>query len=416
MTSYAEDSTQPSPQGSTISLVAVAERLSAVEASYIVVHRVQCNGQREFNHKDHETELDYLDTPRLLTDANQTSVLKGTEPLDNIEWYLDDNPGRHLAVISIYDCVQYHKEIANEFERLSLPSSINGRTLSQLRPYLYVLRKDAKEADRKDQILVPSPGLKRALNSLRMLHPSILDDWELEENLTYPYPQLWHSRHFLLIAAEDLSPGDQCHITTLWRYLDNDMIGEWTEAEDMFKEGIVSKQHWTKLFHPNELIVTMLYGEPRAFICKDNPEVSNDKLYLECWSWEFDGQFFRRDLSFIIDWPGQSDVASIVDLSHYPLKFDTFDLANRLAKRGATFWSCRQRKYVSYRSPSQSTIGQTVSSCHTCFKVASLISTGSITLHGRHGHLQRDASTRVGVGVLTFHAARREHNARSGTS
>lgn len=381
MTSYAEDSNQPSPQGSTISLE-VAERLSAVEASFIVVYRVQCNGRHEFNHQDHEAELDYLDTPRLLTHANQTSALKGTEPLENIGWYLEDNPGRHLAVINIFDCVQYHKEIANKFERLSLPSSIDDRILRQLRPYLYVLKRDAKEAERKNQLLLPSPGLRKALNALRVLHPSSLDNWEAERNLAYPYPQLWHSRNILRNATEELSPGDQCRITTLWNFIDNDITDEWTEAEDMFKKGIVSKQHWTKLFCPNEPIVTMLYGEPRAFICKDNPEVSKDKLYLECWSWEFDGQFFRQDLSIKIDWPGQSDVASIVDLSHYPLKFDTFNLANILASRGATFWSCRQRKYVSYRSPSQDTIGQAVSSCRTCFKVLSLINTGSATLHG----------------------------------
>lgn len=379
MQSYAEDNDQPSTQGSTISL---AERLGAVEASYIVVHRVQCNGRHEFNHRDHEAEIDYLDTPRLLTDANQTSALKGTEPLENIGWYLEDNPGRHLAVINIFDCVQYHKEIANTFERLSLPSSIDDRILRQLRPYLYVLKNDAKEAERKNQLLLPSPGLRKALNALRVLHPSSLDNWEAERNLAYPYPQLWHSRDILRNAAEELSPNDQCHITTLWNYIDNDITDAWTEAENMFKKGIVSKKHWTKLFRPNEPIVTMLYGEPRAFICKDNPEVSKDKLCLECWSWEFDGQFFRWDVSIMIDWPDQSDVASIVDLSHYPLKFDTYNLANRLANRGATFWSCRQRRYVSYRSPSQDTIGQAVSSYRTCFKVLSLINTGSATLYG----------------------------------
>jgi hypothetical protein len=57
---------------------------SATEASYLVVHRVQCDERGNPNHEEHEAELDYLDVPRLFADANQTSSLKGTEPLERI--------------------------------------------------------------------------------------------------------------------------------------------------------------------------------------------------------------------------------------------------------------------------------------------------------------------------------------------
>ena len=70
----------------------------------------------------------------MLANANQTSILEGTQPLDNIDWYLEDNPSKYFAVINHYDCVRYHAEIANRFERLPVPFNIvaflrkSGRT------------------------------------------------------------------------------------------------------------------------------------------------------------------------------------------------------------------------------------------------------------------------------------------------
>jgi hypothetical protein len=369
MASISEDKIQSSPQRPMHPQANVSvDDPSATEASYLVVHRVQCNPRGHPNHKEHEAELDYLDVPRLLADANQTSSLKGTEPLDNIEWYLEDNTNIHFAILNIYDCAQYHREIADQFVRLPLPFNMDSRVLGQFRPYLCVLMEDAKEADRKRQILLPSPGLSRALDKLQTLYTLELGDWSAEDELAYPYPQLWHCRDLLRNAIKELPPGNRSQVATLCNYLETETSNEWTEAKNMFEKGLVSKQHWSKLFRPDEVCVTLLDGEPRAFVCKDNHGVSYGKLDLECWSWEFDGHFYRQDFSISISWPDQSEVTPITGLSHYPLRFDTHELTNRLANRGTTFWSCRQSKYVSYKPPSQDTIGEAVSSCRILFQ------------------------------------------------
>jgi hypothetical protein len=383
MASFMEDKTQPSPQRPSRSQAnGSVEDPSATEDSYLVVHRVHCSESDQPNHEKHEAELDYLDVPRLFAGANQTSRLKGTKPFDNIEWYLEDNPGVHFAIINIYDCLQYHREIADQFVRLQLPSNIDSRVVGQIRPYLCVLEEDAKEADRSNQILMPSLGLSRALDKLKTLYKLELGNWSAKFKLAYPYPQLWHCKDLLRNLTKELPPGDRSRVATLCNYLELEISDEWIEAEDMFEKGIVSKQHWKKLFRPNELGVTLLDGEPRAFVCEENYVISSGKLRLACWSWEFDGNFYQREFSVDIVWPDRSEVTRITGLSHYPLRFNTSDLANRLASRGATFWSCRQRKYVSYRSPSQDTNGQSVSSCRNCFRVPSLMSIGSATLYG----------------------------------
>ena len=372
MASLTEDEQSSSQSPMHPQAIVSVEDPCATEASYLVVHRVQCSGSHP-NHEEHEAELDYLDVPRLFADANQTSSLKGTKPLDNIEWYLEDNSNTHFAVLNIYNCAQYHREIADQFVRLPLPSKIDSHVLGQIRPYLSVLKEDAKKADRNGQILVPSEGLSRALNKLQTLYKRELGDWSAANKLAYPYPQLWHCRDLLRNAAKEFPPGNLSHVATLCDYLETELSDEWIEAKHMFEKGLVSKQHWAKLFRPNEVVVTLLGGEPRAFVCKDSVRVLHDQLHLECWSWEFDGRFHRQDYSIYLDWPGQSEVTPITYLSHFPLRFDTSDLATRLANRGATFWSCRQRRYVSYRTPSQNMMGQAVSSCLTHFKVASLL-------------------------------------------
>lgn len=341
-----------------------ADGPSGTESSYLFVHRVQCHPQDGSNHSHHTEEKDYLDVPCLLTDSNQTTMLKGKRSLDNVEWYLEDNPSQSFAVINTYDCIDYHREIADSFERVSLPSSIDSHILGQVRPYLYVLKKNAKEADRIKQTLLPSPGLTRALNMLQSSLPLELRDWDEEGNLTYPYPQLWHCRDVLHDAAEELTPREQSYVMTLLEFLQSHVSTEWLEAEAMFENGMVSRQHWTKLFRPDEPIVTTIDGEPRAFICKEDAEVFHDTLHLPCWSWEFDGHFFRQDFAIKIKWPDQSDVAMITDLSHYPLRYDDSDLEQRLHSRGLTFWSCRQRRYISYESASQDAIVQAVSICY----------------------------------------------------
>ncbi|XPS78606.1 hypothetical protein M3J07_010619 [Ascochyta lentis] len=318
--------------------------------SYVVAHRVECHFEAG-NHEEHETATDYHDVPRLLANANQTSILRGQKRLPDLEWYLEDNPAVSFIIRNTYDCGQYHEEIEDEFQRLPMPKGIGKRLEGNVRPYFSVLQSDARQAQRTRQVLLPSKGLIRAMRILCSSFPTELRDWDDENNLTYPYLQLWHCKDLLHESAvAKLESTEQAHINSLLGYLDESVSAEWKEAEELFNDGLVDKKHWAKLFRPNEPIVTMIDGEPRAYILKRCPLVEEDQLLLDCRSWEFDGEFFQDDFDFEIDWLSQSDVIPISDLPYFPLRLDKTGLAARLERRGNTFWSCRRRRYINYEA------------------------------------------------------------------
>lgn len=332
--------------------------VSDVNAAHIVIHRVECGGDGLY-HDDHESEEHYYDVPRLLANANRTSVLRGQHLLSDPEWLLEDHPAISFVVRNTYDCGRYHEQISDQFERLWMPLGISESIVGQVRPYFSVLTNNAALAEREDQVIVPSKGLKRAMSTLKSSFPSQLRNWDDEDNLTYPYLQLWHCKDLLRVAVNNMSdPAQQLHSNALLSYLESEGAAEWEEAEKLFSDGRVNKKHWAKLFRPNDLVVTMDNGEPRAYVVRDCPTVGDDSLVLACWSWKFDGEFHLQYPHHKVTWPSESDTVPISDLVFYPLRFDKSDLKERLERRGRVFWSCRKRRYVSYNvSPEETGLG-----------------------------------------------------------
>lgn len=323
---------------------------------------MDCESEDDY-HVEHENEEHYYDVPRLLVDANRKSALEGRHRLSSPEWLLEDHPAISLIICNIYDCVGYHESIADDFERLWMPLSISEDVVRLVRPYFSILREDAKLAQREERVLIPSKGLRRAMNVLESFYPDQLRNWDEENNLTYPYLQLWHCKDlFRAPASRMLEPAQQLHVDALLSYLEDDVAAEWEESEQIFSNGLVNKQHWAKLFRPNDPIITMKDGEPRAYVSRNCPTIEDEKLLLNCWSWEFDGEFYLEDSTFEVGWPSRSDAVPISDLAYFPLRCDKTDLTRRLERRGHTFWSCRKRRYVSYDKPSEGASVQSVRS------------------------------------------------------
>lgn len=298
----------------------------------------------------HEANADYYTVPRLLANANQTSMLQGQKRLTKLQWYLEDHPTVSFVVLNTYDCVQYHEDIADCFQRSHMPAGMNEDIIVQVRPYFSRLIEDAKEAERIDQVLIPSKALLRAVQAIEVHYPTEMRDWL--RNLTHPYPQLWHCKSLLQkTAASSLGSTNRIHVEALLNHLVESVGSAWEEAEMLSRNGFVEEQHWAKIFRPNEPIVSMTEGEPRAYMLTRCPKVESDGLVLYCWSWEFDGEFFQKNFQFRVDWPDQIEDVKITTLPYYPLRFGSTQLADRLELRGRNFWSCRRRRYVSYDMP-----------------------------------------------------------------
>jgi hypothetical protein len=269
--------------------------------------------------------------------------------MQRLEWYLEDHPEVSFAVLEFYDCYQYHREVADEFKGQRMPVDMEEVTAQAARPYFSVLRKDARTATPYQQTIIPSKELRKGLIMLQADYPDELHDWNEPNNLQYPYFQLYHCIDLLSgRATRKLSALQRTHVGSLARYLRTILAAQYQEAEEDLQKGVVKKKHWARLYRPNDVVLTTVDGEELAYLSTSCPIVAPDSLTLNCWSWKYDGKFYRQSQALTIKWPSNTTTAFLSDLSCYPLRLDQSNASERLSKRGSTFWKCRTRRYVDY--------------------------------------------------------------------
>ncbi|KAH8747123.1 hypothetical protein BGZ57DRAFT_777353 [Hyaloscypha finlandica] len=324
-----------------------------LDPEYLLIHKVECG--QSINHNHHPETSYFLDPPRLFAKDNKASPLRGTISITDVEEHLEDNEHISIIIYRTYDCEEYHESIEENFERLRL-SDYGVRTVSAMRPYLFVLSKDMTAAMcvSEDMTLL-SHDLKEALTKLEILEPRInyntlmLNDWALNA----PYLQLYHFRDLTRQTIRRLaSIEERNHVDVLLRYIDEGFGDDYAEADDLFARGLVSQKHHSKLFGPDETVITMKEGQPVAFISKGLPKTGGSGPTLYCENWNFDGVFERKESIVDAIWPSTSSaILPIVDLEYFPLKYDTAGTKQRLLARGQVLWNCRKRSYMSYRAP-----------------------------------------------------------------
>ncbi|KAH5442997.1 hypothetical protein HBI23_131260 [Parastagonospora nodorum] len=326
------------------------------ERGYIVVHRVECTVTPPY-HQSHAQQATYFDIPYLPAHSNRKTGLCGQEPLGVLlESYLEDHPDLSFAVYLTYDCSSYHEECKDSFKKTSMPYMDRNLAL-EAKPYFYVLRQDAAPAKPHAEKLILSEGLDQALEVLFGTSKEKHTEHEGEEdgrydicriwrdliNLTFPYQELYHRNEvFREEGTRETSPGSSgsAHLRVLSRYLDERLGPIFAEAEALFERGLSTREHWAKLFYPGAVIVTHEHGEPQAYLCTSWPTTIDGSLRVNCWSWAFDGKFFKNEAVLVVSWPSDSDTIHITDLHTYPLRH-----AHEI------FWACRFRKFVNYDVP-----------------------------------------------------------------
>jgi hypothetical protein len=327
---------------------------------HVLVHRVLCSRSKRY-HDRHQPSTDYFDVPRLLAGANRTTALQGRRELVDAEGFLEEQTGFSFVVFINYRCETYHEELKQSFTRVPMPR-MDPSIENGVKPYFHILQQDGSPAVSTSEVLVLSASLEEALQKLCEQHPDALREWQETEELVYPYPQLYRCRElFTGDMSKVLDRSHQVHLETLSDYLDKRLTDDYDEAAALFEAGLVTQKHWDKLFCADEIVVTIRDGQSRAFTIMSSPLHHSDALALQCWSWEFDGSFFRKDSTLRISWPSKSNCIPITELSVYPLRYAEKGLEEKLQSRGQTFWACRKRKYISYDVPLQGLSVQIVS-------------------------------------------------------
>jgi len=312
-----------------------------------ILHRVTCDCRK--NHSKHKHLAHYLDAPRLFEGDSKASTLRGRRQILDIEEYLEDQSDVAIITYKMYSCNDYYKTVEGQFEQLQRPEDPD---VKDLRPYFFRLRKDGDEAKpQSEQITIVADDLIDAIIKVTGINRGCLVNLVDPRNMEVFRYQLYHRRDSMAQEIRDLRSVREQHIAAFFDYVEKKLDPEYNEAKELFEGGQIVKPHLSKLFGPNEVVVTFQNGQPLAYISKSCPKPYQYPLALDCWSWNFDGLFWRERTMLYVDWPSSELKIPISELNTYPLKYDKSGLEEQLRKRGKTFWTCRRRKHVYYNPP-----------------------------------------------------------------
>lgn len=321
---------------------------------YVVHHEVYCNRQATdgHNHSTHPPKATYIDVPRLFARDSRASALRGKEQVYDLNTFQHQNDDVCMIVCKRYDCEEYHDARHSLFTKYPVPSWVQSMGPYDARPWFYFLTNDAPEATTESEhILLCSDVLKRALDTLGTSIPRSDLEGLLSDKLESPYEYFYHHHADLSQVSRRLPSQDQQVISVLLNYIVKSQKTNFEEADAMFRRGCVSRAHFGKLFKTSDIVVRNESGGPRAYKVDSIQDEHNDAVSLQCWAWEFDGQFYKSKHEMTVGCPFGPEEVQVTSLTVWPLRLDTSDVFNQLHQRGMMFWTLRQKRLVHYDAP-----------------------------------------------------------------
>lgn len=337
----------------------------SVQPQYLEFHRVDC-----VDHEGHGQAI-YSDRPRLFKNDSRVTQLHGRHHVvQNImsDEFAAEHPLVSFIVVKDYDCGSYYEEkiASNAFQTVDMPKNI-AKALAKFKGQLTFLKEDGPEAVHTTERVYPiSQELKTGIARLEKLYPQYESNDEDElQSLMSPYLGIYHLRknlhEGLLDTFHDLSENQIVHVKLLVDYILTSHAQEYHEADHEFVNFLVTKSHFSKLYALQEIIVQQTNEGPIGLVISKILRNTAQRIDLECWGWEFDGQFHKQNRPVTISWPSEDDEVSLTDLGVFPLRTANKDLRELLEMRGQQFWKCRKRRLMEYDSLSTTFEFQTVS-------------------------------------------------------
>jgi hypothetical protein len=345
----------------------------------IVIYRVYCVKQPFTGpHHSHPYVAHFLDNPRLFKGDTKYSPVRGNQRIIDVEEYLKRHMNLNFVIYRDYECGIYRKVVKKHF---------------QFTPHSrWILKKDGPPLSNChfEEIQMRSINMKIAMEKVERSVAGGLVQWWKSCMMPAPYlPLFYYQAQIEEKVEKELTEEQQIPLRLLLDYVKMAYASSYSEAQDLFAQGIVSRQHYSKLFVPQNVVVGSENGHPRAWLCEDWPEkvspfanakdkygwhrrsviismVLDPSFQLNCKSWSFDGQFRNDKLTLVCRWPSNDRAnIQICDLDIFPLKYDQTGLQGILQHRGQKFWSCRRRTYISYKVPDSQPGAPTVGTAHS---------------------------------------------------
>ncbi|KAK1623849.1 hypothetical protein BDP81DRAFT_465153 [Colletotrichum phormii] len=277
-----------------------------------------------------------LDTIQILEsqadcrDAESSGSDSGSDSQDE-EVAVGQPPG-YQVVHRIFCTARFHDHdgMNQWLERAKSPHQRAENQRFRVRNYV------STPSGRLERLRIVSPVLQKALKQVaefQVYRKSEHDDFAAEMEAPYL---------FILEYTKEV-------ILPLTRFLVEHYETEYTEAEELFRQGYVNAYHVHKLFRPNQMLLVRKKGEPKtAFVLSKYSLAKKEEIILHGWRWHYNGHNLQRTTELeAIDFVPE-DKTKICDLVVHPVEFAREEDVTTLIQRGKTLWSMRDQVYICY--------------------------------------------------------------------
>ena len=311
----------------------------------------------------------YLDEPRWEPAEGSGVVLLANNPIRNIDHYLDQHPEIAFAIYK-----EYKQTPPSDRSKIETKDGVY-RSPTPAHEFLSIIADDMLDAVEELVQQIPKFG-------------DYFPYFDPEGQILAPYLFMYYSAPFIPEILPDLDIPSQNLIRQLQSAIEKSYGYEYDSAKLQAEKGRVSRKHLKYLIQPGDVLVSNGSGGniPQACIATswiERPEITLDESQYEesdfiqrkriprygplansassrklitctwqvpMWFWEFDGSFAKHEASIDIKMSlgYEEETIAIRDLNFYPLRYASEEMRSLLEKRGRTFWSLRNRQFVSY--------------------------------------------------------------------
>ena len=320
----------------------------------------------------------FLEAPQW-TPGERGPLLQGVQPLQNVEFYLEQHPEIAFVFYKDYD--------------LWPPKDLSK-----------IMSKDGVFQTPEpafQSLSLVSEHIKTAMKKVEQTLPhftGLFPNFDAENEIEAPYIFMYYISPLLAEAHLDLTPVESDLLNQLRDSITASHGREYADAKACAARGMVTRRLMKYLIQPGDVLVHNKESPPRAYIAaswatgdgrskdRDNDHSrhkhdldkrtvlrrTKEEKYswkINVWSWAFDGSFEKRDSRAKIDLKvaDETDEVKVNTLSYFPLHFDVDGLRDTLEHRGKTFWKCRGKRFVSYQEEDHGLLNSVSHDQHTAY-------------------------------------------------
>lgn len=295
-------------------------------------------------HRFSHDRMIYLGEPSWSVDSHGKFCLKGNDPIADSERYLERNKDVVFVINRSYTAPAEDDplvKVLREAETMPAPKPT------------------------EETLQLVSDDMIAAVEGFLDRQPKFSEEFpkfSAKKPISAPYLFWYHYRSSK--AGQELHTRQQNLLGLLTKWIDENYEDQYAHADAQFAAGFVSRSTMKYLVRPGDVLIKKGGEYLQACLAtswtnREEAKVTgkgkSDSLHITwnvtAWSYGYHGSFYRQDgvLVFRLKSKGVDEKVDMQDLNVMPLRFASDKLRAELELRGKTFWSCRNKRLVSYQ-------------------------------------------------------------------